>query len=105
MFSYLLPAVLLVTVGIARSAPANPARPNILLILADDLGYGDLACYGATDVHTPHLDALARSGVRFTAAYSNGPECTPARTALLTGRHPQRAGGMECPIGTGNVGR
>ncbi len=89
----------------AALAASAAARPNVLLILADDLGYGDLACYGAADVRTPHLDALARSGVRFTAAYSNGPECTPARTALLTGRHPQRVGGMECPIGTGNVGR
>ncbi len=85
---------------------AEPAaRPNIVFFLADDLGYGDLPLFGATDVRTPHLDALARAGTRFTQAYSNGPECTPARTAILSGRHPQRAGGMECPIGTGNVGR
>lgn len=74
-------------------------------MLADDLGYGDLASFGARDVRTPQIDSLARDGVRFTRAYANGPECTPARTAILTGRHPQRAGGMECPIGTGNVGR
>jgi arylsulfatase A len=81
------------------------AAPNIILILADDLGYGDLPAFGATDVRTPHLDRLAREGVKFTQAYANGPECTPSRTALMTGRHPQRVGGMECPVGTGNVGR
>jgi N-acetylgalactosamine-6-sulfatase len=89
----------------ALAAESIPARPNIVFILADDLGYGDLACFGAKDVRTPRLDALAAEGVRFTNAYANGPECTPSRTAILTGRHPQRAGGMECPIGTGNVGR
>ena len=80
-------------------------QPNILFILADDLGYGDLGCYGRVDIHTPHLDRLAASGVRFTAHYANGPECTPTRTALMTGRYPQRIGGLECAIGTGNVGR
>lgn len=80
-------------------------QPNILFILADDLGYGDLGCYGRTDIRTPHLDRLAASGVRFTAHYANGPECSPTRTALMTGRYPQRIGGLECAIGTGNVGR
>lgn len=74
-------------------------------MLADDLGYGDLPVFGAKDVRTPHLDRLAVQGVRFTQAYANGPECTPSRTAILTGRHPQRPGGLECPLGTGNVGR
>ncbi|MBI4622982.1 MAG: sulfatase-like hydrolase/transferase [Verrucomicrobia bacterium] len=87
------------------AAAVSAERPNIVFMLADDLGYGDLACFGAKDVRTPHIDALARAGVRFTNAYANGPECTPSRTAILTGRYPQRAGGMECPIGTGNVGR
>ena len=92
---------------VLSAAAAQPAaeRPNIILMLADDLGYGDLASFGAKDVRTPHIDSLGRDGVRFTNAYANGPECTPSRTAILTGRHPQRAGGMECPIGTGNVGR
>ena len=80
-------------------------RPNIVFMLADDLGYGDLESFGAKDIKTPYIDSIARGGVRFTRAYSNGAECTPARTAILTGRYPQRAGGMECPIGTGNVGR
>ena len=54
---------------------------------------------------TPHIDRLAREGVSFTQHYSNGPECSPTRTALLTGRYQQRVGGLECAIGTGNVGR
>lgn len=88
-----------------HAAQPSAPRPNIVFLLADDLGYGDLPAFGAKDVRTPHLDALAARGVRFTQAYSNGAECTPARTAILTGRHARRAGGMECPIGTGNVGR
>lgn len=87
------------------TAQANRQRPNIVLILADDLGYGDLACYGAPDVRTPAIDALAAEGVRFTSFYTNGQECTPTRAALLTGRYQHRVGGLECAIGTGNVGR
>lgn len=79
--------------------------PNVVLILADDLGYGDLGCYGHPRAKTPRIDELARQGVRFTQHYSNGPECSPTRTALLTGRYQQRVGGLECAIGTGNVGR
>jgi len=80
-------------------------KPNIVLILADDMGYGDLGCYGHPVAKTPHIDRLAKQGVRFTQHYANGPECSPTRTALLTGRYQQRAGGLECAIGTGNVGR
>ncbi len=80
-------------------------KPNIIFILADDMGYADLGCYGAPDAKTPNIDALAASGVKFTNAYAMGQECTPSRTSILTGRYPQRAGGMECAIGTGNVGR
>jgi N-acetylgalactosamine-6-sulfatase len=76
-----------------------------VLILADDLGYRDLACYGCRDIQTPNLDRLASEGLRFTSFYSNGSECTPTRAALLTGRYQQRVGGLECAIGTGNVGR
>src|SRR5438552_3132290 len=71
---------------------ANHARPpNILLIVADDLGYGDLGCYGGRDIRTPHLDRLAREGVRLTDCYAF-PVCSPTRAALMTGRYPQRAG-------------
>lgn len=81
------------------------APPNIVFILADDLGWRDLGCYGAPDIRTPQLDRLAREGVRFTQFYSNGPECSPTRAALLTGRYQQRVGGLECAIGIGGVGR
>lgn len=80
-------------------------RPNIIVILADDMGYGDLGCYGHPVAKTPNIDRLAKQGVRFTQHYANGSECSPTRTALLTGRYQQRAGGLECAIGTGNVGR
>ena len=89
----------------AFAANQISSRPNIVFILADDLGYGDLSCYGREDIQTPVLDALAKSGVRLTHCYSNGPECTPTRAAFLTGRYQQRVGGLECAIGTGNVGR
>ncbi len=88
-----------------RADDDQPRRPNIVLLFADDLGYGDLGCYGHPAAKTPHIDRLAKQGVRFTQHYANGPECTPTRTALLTGRYQQRAGGLECAIGTGNVGR
>jgi arylsulfatase A-like enzyme len=67
-------------------------RPNVLLIFADDLGSIDLNCYGANDLETPHLDALAKSGVKFNQFYASAPVCSPSRAALLTGRYPQRAG-------------
>jgi N-acetylgalactosamine-6-sulfatase len=80
-------------------------KPDIVLIVADNLGHGDLACYGCPDIKTPNIDRLAAQGVRFTNFYSNGPECSPTRTALLTGRYQQRLLGLECALGTGNVGR
>ncbi|MCX7825298.1 MAG: sulfatase-like hydrolase/transferase [Verrucomicrobiae bacterium] len=89
---------------LAATMPAA-SKPNILFILADDLGYGDLRCYGRDDVRTPVLDQLAADGVRLTQCYANGPECTPTRAAFMTGRYQQRVGGLECAIGTGNVGR
>lgn len=66
------------------------AAPNVVLIQADDLGINDLGCYGRKDHRTPHLDTLARQGLRFTAAYSAQSVCSPSRAALLTGRHPAR---------------
>ncbi len=80
--------------GQAREEPAaagTPARPNVVVLLADDLGYGDLSCYGGW-IPTPNIDALARSGARFTAAYAAAPVCTPSRAGLLSGLHPQRFG-------------
>ena len=67
-------------------------RPNVIVFLTDDQGYGDLSCMGARDSKTPHIDALAASGARLTSYYSNAPVCSPARAALLTGRYPGNAG-------------
>jgi arylsulfatase A-like enzyme len=71
---------------------AAETRPNIIVILADDLGWSDLACYGADLHQTPNLDRLAADGVRFTDAYAGSSVCTPTRAALMTGRHPARLG-------------
>ncbi len=68
------------------------AQPNIVVVLCDDLGYGDLACYGHPHIRTPHLDQLAKDGARFTDFYSAAPVCSPSRVGLLTGRTPNRAG-------------
>src|SRR5437899_11602294 len=71
---------------------AAPARtPNIVMILCDDLGFGDLGCYGSK-IRTPNLDKLAASGVRFTNFNSADPVCSPSRAALMTGRYPTRVG-------------
>src|SRR5262245_35918259 len=72
-------------------------KPNVILIIMDDLGYGDLGSYGVRDAKTPNLDRLAREGVRLTDAYANGPNCTPTRAALISGRYQQRVG-LEWPI-------
>ncbi len=77
---------LTVTAGGSRAE-----RPNIILIMADDLGYGDIGCYGGW-IPTPNIDALARNGMRFTDYHSNGAVCSPTRAALLTGRYQQRCG-------------
>lgn len=77
----------------------NTQRPNIVFILADDLGWADLSVYGQTDFATPHLDALAADGVRFTQAYANSAVCSATRFALMTGRYQYRLrGGLEEPL-------
>jgi arylsulfatase A-like enzyme len=75
----------------AFAAPA-PARPNVLVIVADDLGYADLGLHGAREVPTPHLDALARAGIRFTSGYVSAPYCSPSRAGFLTGRYQTKFG-------------
>src|SRR4029077_8204054 len=70
----------------------NARRPNVVLFLADDLGCHDLGAWGAVDLETPNIDALATGGARFTNWYAAAPVCAPSRAGLLTGRHPIRAG-------------
>jgi len=103
--------------GLGLATPANAAqerpfagrpvkprrRPNILVILGDDLGWADLSAYGAPTIRTPNLDRLAASGVRFTDAYAASSVCSPTRFGLYTGRYPGRlAGGLQEPIGSPN---
>ena len=76
----------------AETAEASDRPPNIIFILADDLGWSELGCYGNTFHETPHIDRLASEGMRFTQAYAAAPVCSPYRAALLTGRHPARLG-------------
>jgi arylsulfatase A-like enzyme len=86
-------------VGAGVPAPAAATRPNVLFILADDLGYGDLSCYGRPDYKTPVLDSLAAQGIKFMSAYAAAPVCTPTRCAYITGRYPQRLPvGLEQPL-------
>jgi len=67
-------------------------RPNIVFMLADDLGQRDLGCYGSTFYETPHLDRMARQGARFTDAYASCPVCSPTRASIMVGKWPQRTG-------------
>ena len=82
-----------------KLSPSQTHRPNLLFILADDLGYGDLSCYGRPDYQTPNLDRLAAQGVRLVNAYSASPVCTPTRCGFITGRYPARTRvGLEEPL-------
>lgn len=74
------------------SVPVMAAKPNIIVIICDDLGYGDLACYGHPQIKTPNLDGMAQEGIRYTSFYSAAPVCSPSRVGLLTGRSPNRSG-------------
>ena len=76
--------------SVSRSSIQSKSRPNVIFILADDLGWGDLSCYGRPDYSTPNLDLLASQGVRFTDAYSASAVCTPTRCGFITGRYPGR---------------
>jgi arylsulfatase A-like enzyme len=85
--------------GFGRSVFAQAAKPNIVFIMADDLGYADVSCYGQRDYTTPNVDRLALEGLRFTQGYSNSANCSPTRTALITGRYQMRIEvGLEEPI-------
>ncbi len=89
---FILLVSLLTAPGYGQGRRATASRPNVILIVADDLGYGDLASYGNTEHQTPHLDKLARGGIQFLDFHSNGVVCSPTRAALLTGKYPQSTG-------------
>ena len=105
-----LPIVLVISIsllgfGIAGSMAeeSDAAKPNIVVVLCDDLGYGDLECYGHPHIKTPHLNKLADEGIRFTNFYSAAPVCSPSRVGLLTGRSPNRAGVYDFIPGGRNI--
>ena len=86
--------LLIVFLGLSTISIAQK-KPNVIFIYTDDLGYGDLSCYGATQIQTPNLDKLASSGIRFTNAHSTSSTCTPSRFALMTGQYPWRKRGTN----------
>ena len=95
------PKILLAAVALLTVTNLEAAQPNILLIVGDDMGFADVGFHGCKDIPTPHLDALATSGVRFTNGYVSGPYCSPTRAGLLTGRYQQRFGHEFNPSGGG----
>ena len=102
-----LGAVAILLCGVLRSsegAQSQGRRPNILLILADDLGYADIGAYGGREIPTPHIDRLAAAGIRFTDAYVSAPYCSPSRAGLMTGMYPQRFGYEFNPDGSPEYG-
>ena len=87
------------------SAEPESKPPNMVFIMADDLGYADVACYGRPDLHTPSIDALAARGVRFLQAYANSAVCSATRTALITGRYQDRLSvGLDEPLAGRDIG-
>ena len=85
-------AVLCELVGSTTGLAADAKRPNVVFILADDLGYTDIGCFGSKYYETPHIDRMAAQGVRFTSGYTCGPNCQPTRAALLSGQYGPRTG-------------
>jgi len=89
---YSLTILVLCSAVCVHALAASAKKPNIVLILADDLGYADVGVHGCQDIPTPHIDALARSGIRFSSGYVTAPLCSPTRAALMAGRHQSRFG-------------
>jgi arylsulfatase A-like enzyme len=103
MKRFLLSAIAFSVVALSalHAQPSSPSRPNVVLIITDDVGYGDIGSYGAPDIKTPNIDGLAKSGARLTHFYANGSTCTPTRAGLITGRYQQRlTAELERPLGS-----
>jgi len=98
MRSFTLFAALIVSIATSVVSQQPNGRPNVVLIVTDDIGYADFGAFGARDVKTPNIDRLARQGVKFTDFYA-APQCTPTRAALITGRYQQRVS-MERALAT-----
>src|SRR4051812_45063724 len=100
---HLIPLVLVLLFPTALLAADGSAKPNILFIVGDDMGFADVGINGCKDIPTPNIDGLAASGVRFTNGYVSGPYCSPTRAGLLTGRYQEKFG-HEFNPGGGNQG-
>jgi arylsulfatase A-like enzyme len=105
MFKITLHITLLVLLMNSSRAQQVSKSPNIILILADDLGWADLQCYGSTFYETPNLDRLAAKGIRFTNAYASSPVCSPTRASILTGKYPIKTGVTDWIVGRQNKGK
>lgn len=93
------PLVCTAAMGAKKAKANNQQKPNVIIILADDLGYGDLGCYGAKNVETPNVDKLAKQGIRFTDAHAIASTSTPSRYSLLTGEYAWRRPGTDVAPG------
>ena len=87
----ILPSSLLLLAATLSTA-ADARKPNILIIVGDDMGYADIGVHGCKDIPTPHIDSIAKNGIRCTSGYVSGPYCSPTRAGLMTGRYQQRFG-------------
>src|SRR6266508_6717192 len=100
----LRPLLLMLVAFVPSFASAAERKPNILILLADDLGYADVGFHGCKDIPTPNIDSLAKNGVRCSSGYVSGPYCSPTRAGLLTGRYQTRFGHEFNPGAGPNVG-
>ncbi len=105
MFKYFIVSLLFLFIPYSMQAQNKKRQPNIVLILADDLGWADLACYGSTFYETPNLDKLASNGTRFTQAYASSPVCSPTRASLMTGKYPVKTGVTDWIVGRQENGK
>ena len=97
----LIIAAIVPTLWHTARSQAEPARPNVILMMADDLGYDDLSCYGSKRIESPVLDKMAREGIKLTSFYAGASVCSPSRMALMSGSYPTRVGWQKGVLGYG----